>query len=213
MGGTKRVTLKEIFTTSYPTPEAQSLITGFVQCIDPDSAIEIGTQKGGSAILIGRGMKAGTTIDCYDLFEEKYPEPPHAPTHANMEDTIKRIEDAELDCRIKVHKGTYQDALKELCFDVGYVTTDLLHIDICNHADNLLPILKAMHKFVDKAIILEGGVLNRWQVKYNYKSYLPLLDESEFASHWDHITIPFNRHNAVTFMTRRTNDRSEQRRI
>lgn len=172
--------------------------------------MEIGTQKGGSAILIGRGMKPGSILDCYDLFEEKYPQPPYAPTYASMEDTKQRIEEANLPCRVNVHKGDYNDALKELCFEVAYVTVDLLHIDICNHLENLTPILKRMHRFVEKAIILEGGITNRWQVKYDYKSYIPLLQEPEIQQRWNYITVPFNRHNAVTLLTRKNNDRPQQ---
>jgi len=193
-----------VFTSSYKTPEIQQFITSFAHVIDPTSAIEIGTQQGMSAILIGKGMKRGT-LHTYDLYESQYRGPPYLDTYADRAIVKDNILNAGLSGRVRVHEGSYKEAILEQIdiHGVGYSMIDLLHIDICNHYDNLKPMLERLSQFVSKAIILEGGIRNNWHQKYGYKSYTPLLDR---LTEWNYITIPFSDHNAITLMTRRQNE-------
>lgn len=193
--------MHKIFTSSYHTPAAQELITSFVRVVDPTSAIEIGTQQGMSAILIGKGMTRGT-LHTYDLYEPQYRGAPYLDTHAEIATSVHNIHKAGLSDRIQVHKGSYEEVLLEQIdiHGVGYSMIDLLHIDICNHYDNLKPMLDRLSQFVSKAIILEGGIYNNWQKKHDYKNFRPLLEE---MTEWDFVTIPFNEHNSVTLMTRK----------
>lgn len=192
-----------IFTSSYSTPGMTEYFIAFVESIDPASVIEIGTQQGFSSALLLQGMQEGT-VYTYDLFETKYPEPPYLDTHSNMEvveENVKEFLTDNLTC--KVYKGDYLDAFDrhiDIC-GVGYAPVDLLHIDICNHYDNLAPILEKLSPFVQKGIILEGGGYNNWQKKYSYLPYAPLLEE--MSGEWNHETVSFNEHNAITTMTRK----------
>lgn len=195
-----------IFSSSYSLPEAQGLITAFVRAINPKKAVEIGTQQGMSSILIGGAMQYGSQLITYDLFEDKYQGPPHLPTHANKEIAEQNIKKAGVADRVTVKMGSHREAFDNEIdiYGVGYTCIDLLHVDICNHYDNLKPILELLENFTSKAIILEGGIYNLWQMKHGYKPWAPLLHE--VLDRWQHITVPFNEHNAVTLLTRIPND-------
>jgi hypothetical protein len=195
----------KVHSTSYKTEEVQDFITSFVKVVNPQTAIEIGTQQGMSAILIGRGMKEGSNLYCYDLFQPTYPDPPYAETFADIKTTINNIEEANLLCNIHVKQGSHEDAFNNEIdiHGVGYAGADLLHVDICNHMDNIRPILNKLSDFIGKAIILEGGIFNNWQKKYGFASFEPLLRQPWIAEKWSYIVVPFNEHNSVTFMTRR----------
>lgn len=197
--------MTDVFTSSYKDPEVQCLITSFVGSLGVNRAIEIGTQQGMSAILIGEALPKGGKLYTYDLFTDTYKAPPYSPTHASKDIAIKNIEEAGLSSKIEVFTGSYQEAFEDQIdiMGAGYSPIDLLHVDICNHYENLAPILRKLAFFVDKGIILEGGIENKWQREHGYLPYNPMIFNADFMANWDHITIQLNDHNAVTLCTRK----------
>jgi catechol 2,3-dioxygenase-like lactoylglutathione lyase family enzyme len=188
---------QEIFSSSYKSPEVDSFITSFVATISPNKVVEIGAQQGKSTVLIAKGLDKTAEIYTYDLFEKSYDSPPYLDTHADKEIVISNLKTAKVKCGFSVNKARGEEALKQ------HDKIDLLHIDICNHYDNLKPLLELAVDKVSKAILLEGGIENSWQKKYGFKPYDSLLQEDWIASKWSYITIPFNEHNAITILTKR----------
>lgn len=189
----------KVFSTSYNTPEIAQFITSFVALINPRVVVEIGTQQARSTILIGRGMKKGASLYTYDLFETHYNQPPHLPTHANLDKAVDNIYKAGLPCTVftKQHDGL--DALTH-----RHDSIDLLHIDICCHEANLRTLLGVALPKVTRAVMLEGGFgTNSWQKKYGFKPYGPMLTEPWVSNDWHVLTIPFTEDNAITLLTRR----------
>ena len=189
--------MDEPFTTSYITPASRELIGSFVRLMDPKLTVEIGTQQGSSATLIGCNMGKESSLYTFDLFQDQYANPPYAATHADMSAAITNMNNANLSCEWRLFVGDHTLALDII--KASGLTIDLLHIDICNHYDNVRPVLSALLPYVAKAVILEGGVLNQWQQKHNYKPWHFILEEEWFASYWRSLIIPLsNNHNAVT---------------
>ena len=83
----------------------------------------------------------------------------------------------------------------------GWPPINLLHIDICNHAGNLFPILFQVRQYVKNTILLEGGVFNNWQKKCEFEPYKEKLVADYPDFEW--VTLPFNDHNAITIGSRR----------
>lgn len=191
-----RENLNEVFTTSYNNSNICNLITSFVKSLNPKTVVEIGTQHGFSSILIGKALDQDAHLVTFDLFKEHYDNPPYAETHANLMIASTNIANANLQCKWNVRQGNYQDALAE------FETVDLLHVDICNHYDNLYPILHDFKDIVTKGIILEGGLPNHWQLKYKYKCWNDVMFEDWFMIRFNHITIPYNEHNSITLITK-----------
>lgn len=185
-----------MFTSSYKSEEISNFITSFVKLIQPDIVVEIGCQQGYSAIVIGKGLPSTSIIYTYDIFEDKYLNFPYSATHSNYDLAISNILTSSLTCQVEVHKLAGDAALK------NHDSIDLLHIDICNHYDNIRPLLMEALPKVKHAVLLEGGGYNRWQKKYNYKPYFTIFEES-VCKDWDHITIQENEHNAITILTRK----------
>tara|TARA_Y100000310_G_scaffold241139_1_gene245048 strand:- start:4997 stop:5551 length:555 start_codon:yes stop_codon:yes gene_type:complete len=177
-----------VFSSSYNSDQRE-FITGLTRVLNPSYVLEFGTQQGSSAIALGKGMSAGSTLVTYDLFEPQYDKPPYGDTHSNWELAFNNIAAADLLCDVKVKKGSAGD-----WFDQDKRGIDLLHIDICNHYDNVSQILTPLHGWINGVILLEGGIENRWQKEHGFSSYLPLLPP------WKYITIPFNDHNAITIV-------------
>lgn len=183
---------EKIFTTSY-NDQACELITSLVQVLAPTEVIEIGSQQGRSSVAIAKGLVIGANFATADLFEPNYSSPPYLSTHADQQKVLENLDAAGLVCNYQVLR-TNGLALAE---KIGAV--DLLHVDICNHRDNLLPILRAWGPKVKKMILLEGGIYNNWQRKYGFEPYRDSLNE---FNDWSHVTITINEHNAITIMTR-----------
>jgi len=180
--------------TSY-NEDQLGFITSLVKVIDPKTVFEIGAQQGHSAIALGMGMWSNSKLVTCDRFEEKYPDPPYAATHASMAETIKNLEAAGLQCDWQVTKCPYQEELER--FPEGKI--DLIHIDICNHFDNIQPILEHIFnkEYRIKLILLEGGVHNHWQKKHGFDCYTEAIEPF-----WDRfITIPFDENHAITIVT------------
>jgi predicted O-methyltransferase YrrM len=188
------------FSSSY-TPLQLELITCLVGSVDPKVAVELGTQLGASAVAIARGLSSKGKLFTYDLFEPKYSKPPHAETHANQEKALENIRWAGLEDCVSVLKGDYLKASE--VFLQGQV--DLLHVDVCNHLGNVRPILSALAPHVRKMIILEGGTCNKWQEAHDFLPFKGMLYSPQF-DRWDHVTIPFSEHRAITVMTRRASE-------
>ena len=154
------------------------LITNLVKTVQAKTAIELGTQQGHSAILLAKG---GARVRTYDLFEEKYPKPPHKATHANY---MKALENT---FKYDIHIG-----IKDV-FKVKPVNCDILHIDICNHKHNVNKLVRNWFPKVSKLIILEGGILNKWQKKYGFKPFIPKMK---------HIILKGENGYAITIITK-----------
>ena len=185
-----------IFSTSYKSPYLKDLIHLFIRIYNPKEAIDLGTQQGGSAILLARSMGEGKVFT-FDTFKEHYDLPPFGTTHANYQQALENIKMFKLEDRISVINMNANDVHK--LFD----SIDLLHIDICNHYDNTLPLLKQWYKKVNKLIILEGGIHNNWQKKCGFKSFAPILDKRFIRTNYDKVTVAADEHYAVTILVRK----------
>lgn len=176
-----------MFTTSYKSVGMEELITALVKTTKAKLTVEFGTQQGHSAILLARGSKKVIT---FDLFEEKYLNAPYKETHAEMLTALQNVKGFNVEIRVEnVNK-------------VKPFACDVLHIDICNHKDNVYPLLKKWQGKVKKMILLEGGVYNKWQKKYNFKPFIPALFGDIFVD-WDYTTVKGDNGYALTILTRR----------
>lgn len=192
-----------IFSTSYKTDESINFLTSFVSLVKPTTVVEIGCQQGRSTIALAKGLSSEAKMFTFDLFEKKYSSPPYGETFANEEIVKHNLIDAQLDQIVSVFQGDHLKAL-----EIIPSTIDMLHVDICNHYDNLRPVLYDILSRIEikKAILLEGGIFNQWQQKCGFKSYSSLLREQFIALRWNYITIPFascSVHNAITICTPR----------
>lgn len=175
-----------MFTTSYKSEGMDHLLTALVRTVNPSKVIEFGTQQGHSAVLLAKGMKRGV-VKTYDIFESNYPNPPHKETHADMLKALHNVEGYNIEVYAKD------------VFEVKPVRCDVLHIDICNHQKNVYPLLHNWQDKVSKMIILEGGVLNKWQKKYGFKPFvLPL----RYFKDWRSVIIKGENGYAITILTR-----------
>lgn len=192
--------MAEIFTTSYDETACE-LIAALIRAVDPMLVVEIGCQQGKSTTAIARGLRREARLIAVDRFEEKYEAPPYLETHASLEKTRENLASSGVTCQYEVRK---QDGL--VLADEIEGNIDALHIDVCNHLGNLEPILNRWQEKVGKLILLEGGTRtgNKWQNKYGFKPWREILDSGVYPAHWDSITIPFNDHNALTVMTRKS---------
>jgi len=188
--------VKEIFTTSYKTPEIEDFITSLVRLADPHIVVDIGTQQGKSAVLLGKGMKEGSELYSFDLFEETYSAPPHANTHSNMLAAKENLDFANLKCKWSVRKKAGVEAIED------FEQIDILHIDICNHRDNVIPILDVAINKVKKYILLEGGVKNSWQQKCGFTPFNESLQKYKEVADFCVFKINSNE-NAITVMSKR----------
>jgi hypothetical protein len=184
-----------MFTTSYRETWYQDLITSLVRVVDPQVVVEIGTQQGCSACALAKGLRGDAWLATYDLFKEHYPDPPHAATHANFSLATDALYELRPKCNWKVTQGTASD--------VEETRIDLLHIDICNHYDNVKEVLETLIGRVEKMILLEGGVDNSWQKEHGFKSFLSLLEEPWVKRDWTYVVVPFTPDHAITICTRR----------
>lgn len=186
--------------TSYLDPTLKRAVHNAAWVCNPRATVEFGTQQGSSSLLIAKAMGPGTRFYTYDTFEPNYSEPPYAETRADYDAAIKTLTDAGLRCQWKVLRLRAEDAW-ELHNEV-----DLLHIDICNHYNNVRPLLLQWVAKVNKLIILEGGVHNQWQKRNDFAPFLPVLNEPEIAANFDYKIIrgsgAYEDH-AVTFLRRR----------
>ena len=185
-----------IFTTSYKDKGLQDIIRGLVGLYQPKIAVDLGTQQGASAILIANAMPDDGHLDTYDLFLDDYCEPPYLPTHADLENTRYNIDALGLRYKINIR---IKDAILSHN-DFNYA--DLLHIDICNHYDNVKPILQNWCTKVGQMIILEGGRHNHWQHQYEFKPFYPILTEPWIELKYHSIIFSKNENEAVTIMMR-----------
>jgi hypothetical protein len=144
-----------IFTTSYRGMD--SLLTELVRSVGAKKIIEFGTQQGHSAVMLARG---GGMVKTYDLFEPRYSNPPYKNTHADLFEALANT----MDYGVEVFAKDVNE--------VKPIECDILHIDICNHYDNVYPLVSKWYGKA-KMIILEGGVLNKWQKKYGFKPFIP----------------------------------------
>lgn len=175
-----------MFTTSYKgLDEVFKLL---IKIVKPEKVIEFGTQQGHSARLIAENSDA--QVITYDIFEKKYLNFPYKDTHADL---IKAKENL---------KGLNVKIVKENVFKLEPEETDVLHIDICNHYGNVLPLLESWQKYVSKMILLEGGVKNRWQEKYNFKQFNKVLN-MPFMSDWDSHILQEEEGYALTVLLRK----------
>lgn len=185
-----------IFTTSYKNEGFKKIITGIVQVTNPQIAVELGTQQGASAILIGKALKDGKLFT-YDSFDEKYDNPPYAETHADLRQTLRSIKAAKLD-NTKVEVTPY-DAFRVADL---YKSVDLLHIDICNHYDNIKKLLRQWYLKVNKVILIEGGGYNQWQKEYKFKPFYPLFTELFILNRYGCSVITLDDNYSLSILTR-----------
>lgn len=186
------------YTTSYKSEGLPELLTNLVLITNPIEVVELGVQQGASAIALARGITDPQgQLYAYDLFEEKYQNPPYGQTHASLEIAKSNIEQAGLSDRITVFKSNALECWKY------HDNVDILHIDLCNYYDNVFTVMYKWYDRVSKMIILEGGDYNHWQKSYNFKPYKPVLNLSYVSKLWDYATIRGSRDYAITIMTRR----------
>ena len=186
------------FTTSYKADGMLDLLMFLSKITNPLEIVELGVQQGSSAIALAKGMTDPQgQVYAYDLFEEKYQEPPYGNTHASKEIAQKNIDHSGLSNIITLFQTDAMDVW------MHHDNVDILHIDLCNHFDNVFKVMEHWFDRVSKMIILEGGDYNHWQKQYGFKSYKPVLNLSYVRNLWDYTTIRGEQDYAVTVMTRR----------
>ena len=186
-----------IVSTSYRTEGFDELITAIIRIVNPDMVVELGTQQGKSAIAIARGLREGQRLYTYDLYEETYRNPPYAPTRADYKQAEINIEEAGLASRVtsvRMDAFVVHDAFHQV---------DVLHMDIGNHYDNVLRILKQWHKRVAKLILIEGGVHNRWQKEHGFEPFTAILEMSFIEDNYDYCIVHGEDDHAMTILTRK----------
>jgi len=174
--------MSKIKHTSYKTSAMNAAFISTVWATNPSTVVEIGTQQGYSAGMIGELMNSGTTLTTFDSFEDTYQGPPNSKTHANQTIANSYLRSRNLKCAWSVEKMDASEVAKLKRFTAPI---DLLHIDICNHMSNIYPLLMQWIPKVRKTIILEGGHLNHWQKKYDYLSFEPILDYRFITDHFN----------------------------
>lgn len=196
-----------ITTSKYEENGFADIIRGLVKVYDPKIIVELGTQQGASAIILGRHMTQGK-LWTFDTYLDDYDKPPYAHTQASFEAAKHYVHWAGLDHRINVCCG---DAYG-VHFDFEEV--DILHIDLCNHYDNMSVILPHWRYRVKNCIILEGGGYNKWQREHGFKPFFPLLRRHFVTDNFDVSIIKKNEDYALTILTsiitRRSNDTDVQ---
>jgi len=188
--------MKRVFSTSYHGSGFKDLFTALVKLYSPQTIVELGTQHGRSAIWLAKAMKQGH-LYTYDLFQKRYAYPPHGLTRASLTATKRNIAAANLQDKITIRRKEALLAYKD--FD----QVDILHCDFGNFYDTVLLILKQWHNKVNKLIILEGGIYNKWQREFNFRPFAKVLDMKFISKDYDHVTINKNAHYAVTLLVRK----------
>jgi hypothetical protein len=190
-------------TSKYEENGFADILRGLVRVYDPGMVVELGTQQGASAIILAQAMTHGQ-LWTFDSYLTEYDKPPYARTLASFAATKFNIKQAGLESRINVCYGDAYIAHLE------FEEVDILHIDLCNHYDNLSVILPHWRYRVRQAIILEGGGYNKWQREHNFKPFYPLLQRHYVTDFFTPIVIKKNEDYALTILVRKDNDTNVQ---
>lgn len=183
--------------TSYKCHAHLSLISSLCLAVAPKTAVELGVQQGASARAIAISLPEDGHFWGCDLFEDKYREPPHAETKASFEKAKKALNnDPLIRCTCVLFKDTAEEFTKRF---TG--RTDIIHVDICNHRDNLEPFLYRWFELTDKLMLIEGGLPNHWQTQYGFQMFTPLVDELCKKYKWNWIVIPLTNGHSLTVVT------------
>jgi hypothetical protein len=187
-----------MFTTSYLENGFKDIMQGLVKLYNPKTIVELGTQQGASAVVIGEAMSKDSKLFTFDLFKEKYDKPPYCETKADFLTACDNVGSIKPKKHIEVFGDDAYSA-------IGYFqsTIDMLHLDLCNYYDNVKPILAQWKDKVEKLIVLEGGTHNSWQKNYGFKPFFPMLDEPWLANFYDHVVLTNGSDYAMTVMVRK----------
>lgn len=138
--------------------------------------VELGVQQGNTMAVMAAAMPKPCTIYGIDTFESNYTLPPYKATHADWDVAHTTIRNA-------IPNRTYDYTLfKDDAISAAklYVDSsiDLLHIDLCNHADNISKVLPVWLPKVKPGgmVILEGGTKTQWQEDNNFLPFGPILE-------------------------------------
>ncbi len=185
-----------MITTSYIGKGFKKLIAGLVEICDPKTIVELGTQQGASAILMAKAMGEGH-LYTYDLFEKRYPKPPYAPTRADFIMAQKNIAANKLQKKITIRKKDAFWAYKD------FKKVDILHIDLCNYNENVRLVLSKWYTKVNKLILLEGGIINKWQREKRFKPFDRVLNMPFIKNNYEKIVIKKDNNYALTILIRK----------
>lgn len=188
-----------ITTSRYEENGFADIIRGLVKIYDPKIVVELGTQQGASAIIIGQALNHGQ-LWTYDLFLDKYIAPPHLPTHASIDIAKYSVAGQGLSQKVHVCFGEALSVYKE------YDKVDMLHIDICNWYNPIHTLLLQWKDKVNKSIILEGGGYTYWQRKHKFRPYTSLLSKRYITDLYQVTTIKKNEDYALTILIRKEKD-------
>lgn len=222
-----------IFTTSYKSDKARQiikLVLAFVVSMHPRIRIlELGTQQGGSTCFFIDTLrhlkpKDSIRITTVDTFESTYKQPPFSSTHANKQKAVENILTMFSNVAVKSQdvdsntvsiltdnnlvKIVTSSAAEFVSREDNGVYYDLIHIDICNHADNVKPIFDALqyrseqgYGYLPSVILLEGGKRNHWQTEHGFESFLPILESNTWVKdNFDINVIDVDDTNSITIL-------------
>lgn len=193
----KNHNLPEIVSTSYCSSDFESIFRAVVCFYEPRIVAEIGSQQGGSAIALGRDMPSDSDLYLYDKFETVYDLYPHGPTRVNKELLLQNLERAQVPPRIHIEKEDVRNVAARHPEGV-----DILHVDIGNTFQTVSEYLAPWLSLTRRAILLEGGVHNRWQRENGHQPYLPFLDTvCQPPSRWRYVVFCKDDHYALTLLT------------
>lgn len=187
-----------VVSTSYCGSDFFSLFVAAVSFYNPKTIVEIGCQQGGSAVALGAVMRSDAKLWLYDKFDSEYDLYPHGSTQSSLSATEENIRRAGLDGRVYVTKLDAYDVWRQHPTGV-----DIVHIDIGNTLETVSRILPHWLSLARQAILLEGGVHNRWQRENSYSLYTSHLDSALSSTDWRYVVFCRGSHYALTLLTRR----------
>lgn len=193
--------------TSY-TKDQLTLLAALVRAKKPSLVVELGTQQGESAEYLYHGMNSvqNAEFHTYDLFEDNYRDPPYSPTKSSYKKALDKLYTVR-ECREALNnvktsfKIEKEHALAAL---VKYPdkSIDVLHVDICNHRENIKQLIRAIFWKTKSMAIFEGGSRepNHWQKECGFRSFRLILEVFKPAG-WDLCYIPFDDNHGITVVS------------
>jgi len=186
-----------ITTSKYEENGFDLILSGLIKVYNPRDIVELGTQQGASAIILAQALSDEGHVFTHDLFLSNYDKPPYSDTHADLYAALDNISAAGLSNKITVIECEASLVADE------WDEVDILHIDLCNHYDNVRPLLHQWYKKVNQLILLEGGGFNKWQKANAFIPFSHALYDLCVQDYYHSIILKKNEDYALTILIRK----------
>lgn len=180
--------------SSYIENNYGSVLRSLIMAKEPKLVVELGVLDGYSTFNISHALRFNSKrgieskFFAYDIFDE------YGYKHGDFNKVNEMIKNRGLGKFCEIKKGNAYEVYKD--FEDNSI--NFLHVDISNHGDTLLNILKLWGSKIsdDGMIAFEGGSQDRdegWIKKYGYKSIRNELANNPFVyRNWNfQILTPF----------------------